>query len=479
MSESESKNIPYVRPDGLRYENLLPVGLKAKKMKKVFRPINTGKYRHDADNKIILELHGDFFLNARNSYLKFKIDTKGLINDNGATPAAKKVRLDGSAHSFIKSIVIRSGSRELERLSNYSLLHSALADMTLNRDYRSTSGSISEGYDDGFGYMAAQTQNVPSGKTQAYTEKMDGVVFDGAADGTDYVFCINILSGIMQANRYLPLLAMRGSSGLQLEIELEDPKVCFVDADHRTSTESDIVNCQYVMQDVEYHAETLHMGQEFNQGFLNMALSQGLQMHCVGYNHGVNHFDGSVGGEHHIGLSHRFRSLKYLFSILRAKGFENKLNNSAITKRLNNGVEAFRYEIGGSKFPEYDVNVKAAANGSGSAESFNQIELMTGKLGDRLNSSIFTRYNWCPPLTKDEATKNNHIQSRFVIGVELETYGNNNVESGISTSDGAPSMDLVVKTSTDAANIEARVDTYACYDFMLNINPDLTASVSF
>jgi hypothetical protein len=40
-------------------------------------------------------------------------------------------------------------------------------------------------------------------------------------------------------------------------------------------------------------------------------------------------------------------------------------------------------------------------------------------------------------------------------------------------------MDLVVKTSTDAANIEARVDTYACYDFMLNINPDLTASVSF
>jgi hypothetical protein len=314
---------------------------------------------------------------------------------------------------------------------------------------------------------------------------MDGVVFSGDEAGTEHVFCINILSGIMQSNRYLPLLSMRGSNGLQLEIELEDPNVCFVDAvainnkasSDNTSSTLSTGAVGYTMDQIEYHAETINMGQEFNQGFLNMVLSQGLQIHCVGYNHNVAHYNGSVEGEHHIGLSHRFRSLKYMFAILRAKGFENKIDNNSLTKRLSNNVRSFRYEIGGSKFPEYDVNCQASDNGRFSAESFNQIELMTGKLGDRLNSSCFNRYNWMPILTSKQATKNNVVDSKFIMGVELETYGNNNVESGISTADGAPSMDLVLNGV--ASGLECRVDNYACYDFMLNVNPDLTCSVSF
>jgi hypothetical protein len=67
------------------------------------------------------------------------------------------LNLESSAHSFFANIVIRSGSREIERLSNYNLLHCALADYTLNKDYRGTSGCVMEGYGDGQQFFGAVT----------------------------------------------------------------------------------------------------------------------------------------------------------------------------------------------------------------------------------------------------------------------------------------------------------------------------------
>jgi hypothetical protein len=76
MSSSEAQPVNYVRPAEMRYEELLPVGMKARKQKQVFRPANTGDYSPSGNSKILLNIHGDMFLNARNSFLKFKVGVK-------------------------------------------------------------------------------------------------------------------------------------------------------------------------------------------------------------------------------------------------------------------------------------------------------------------------------------------------------------------------------------------------------------------
>ena len=104
------------------------------------------------------------------------------------------------------------------------------------------------------------------------------------------------------------MLALRGSNGLSLEIELADPKQCFVQA---TSLAAGAV-LDYTMSQIEYHAECIHFSNDFNQMFLNKLMSDGgLQIHGVSYNNSVSTLDGDIGGETHVGISHRFRSLKF------------------------------------------------------------------------------------------------------------------------------------------------------------------------
>ena len=105
---------------------------------------------------------------------------------------------------------------------------------------------------------------------------------------------------------------------------------------------------------------------------------------------------------------------------------------------------------------------------------------MFGKLGDRLNSSCINRYNYCSNLTVPECGIDNTVDSRFVMAVDFDNYGSTeDLEQGMDLTTGAPNCNLVMYNSDNANGIEARVDSYACYDALLNINPDLTASVSF
>ena len=468
MSQSEAQQVPYVRPSEMRYEELLPVGMKARKQKQIFRPANVGDYDPSKNSKILLNVHGDMFLNARNSYLKFAVTP---------TIEAGGVALESSAHSFFANIVIRSGSREIERLSNYNLLHCALADYTLNKDYRSTSGSVMEGYGDGSVFKGAALINADDG---AASEPVATIVASRHPEvymetGTTRVFCINILSGLLQANRYIPMLALRGSNGLQIELELADPKQCFVEntAIPVTGTPA------YVMNGIEYHAECVHFSNDFNQMFLNKLMSDGgLQIHGVCYNNSVAHFNATEGGQKYVGISHRFRSLKFLMGIMRDSIALSDIKKRSLTHRLTNDLKAFHYEIAGSKYPEYAIECDVSTGKVG--EAFAEIEKMFGKLGDRLNSSCIDRFNFAPRVSTANANSA-AVNSRFIMGVELETYGHNNVESGIDTANGAPAMNLVVECNSAGtyAAASTRLDSFACYDCLFQVNPDLTLSVAF
>ena len=95
---------------------------------------------------------------------------------------------------------------------------------------------------------------------------------------------------------------------------------------------------------------------------------------------------------------------------------------------------------------------------------------MFGKLGDRLNSSVINRNNFAPRIQKEDSHAPNQ-NSKFMCGVELETYGSNNVEAGIDTANGSPSMNIVL--NLNVANTHSvkgtRVDSFAAFDALYQI----------
>jgi hypothetical protein len=165
-------------------------------------------------------------------------------------------------------------------------------------------------------------------------------------------------------------------------------------------------------------------------------------------------------------------------AIMRDSAALSDVAKRSITHRLTNDLKSFHWEIGGAKYPEYPIECDVEGRNVG--EAFAEIEKMFGKLGDRLNSSVINRNNLAPRISEDDSHAPNQ-NSKFMCGVELETYGSNNVEAGIDTANGSPSMNIVLNlNSADTHSVKGtRVDSFAAFDALYQINPDLTLSVAF
>ena len=72
----------------------------------------------------------------------------------------------------------------------------------------------------------------------------------------------------------------------------------------------------------------------------------------------------------------------------------------------------------------------------------------------------------------------------IVAGVDFElyshdSYGEAALDSASQAVDMRWELTMGQNSADDARGIDARIDSFACYDMMLIIKPDLTAAVSF
>ena len=511
MSDN-SQPPPMSLPKEMKYSDLLPVGVKAQRRKNIFRPSGGQNFGPKKTNKILIDVHGDFFQSCRTSYLQF-----ALKNVSGAS---KSHFLDGSAHSLIQSIVIRAGSREIERIDDYNVLHAMLADATVTKDYRSTCGSAMEGYGDGDScFPNAQVDAVDAnGSTPAVIgEPAKFIDEDYRVDenersnlkmpdylckhGEEHVFCLNLATAFLTSERYIPLVALRGSAGYQIEITLADGDVAFYAAAQKSGAgdtaqagsftdgrgtvytaalnfpiENPVQEVDYELSQVEYHVDAVYFSGDFNRNFvLHMQQMGGIQWAGVSYSHST-HVQLNPAGNASFPISHRHKSVKSLMSIFRNSGHINDVNNKSVTKRLAQHMQSYHYKIGGVQYPEYPVEVGV---GQGKlAPAATQLELVFGKLGDRVNSNCIDRYNFSPDLDQWQRAGCNNVVSKMIYSVELETYGSNSslLESGISTDSGSPNMMFSCNLGNNVTG-NMRIDTYAMYDCIFSILPDQSLSV--
>jgi hypothetical protein len=234
----------------------------------------------------------------------------------------------------------------------------------------------------------------------------------------------------------------------------------------------------YEISAVEYHVDAVYFSPDFNRNFvLNMQKMGGIQWHAVSYSHST-HVQQNPNGQTGMPISHRHKSLKSLMTVFRNSAHINDCNNKSITKRLAQNMNSYHYKIGGVQYPEYPVEV---GRGIGKlAPAATQLELVFGKLGDRVNSNCIDRFNFAPNLDRWQESGCNNVGSKMVYAVELETYGSNSslLESGISTDSGSPNMMFSCELLNNNS-INLRADTFGMYDCIFSILPDQTISVQF
>ena len=477
MSESNMQ-----LPAEMRYSDLLPVGVKSRHQRNIFRS-SAATYDSKGNNKSLIDIHGDMFLNARCSYLQFDVNVTAAGNP--------KLRLDSSAHSLIKSITIRAGSREIEKISEYNLLHAMLADTTMDMSYRSSVGAISEGLGDG--HLRYGNDRLLTGN-KIYDDEEKIAHWENEAnstlrscgpsvfktDGTDTkTFCLNLASGFLQCARYIPLLCLRSSSGFQLEVEWADIAEAFVSFEQPTAAAAAAAPPsansadKFTINNLQYNADCLYFSSDFNANFItNMQASGGLQIHCSNWSHS-SYVSMSSTGEQNIPVNHRFKSLKSLMSIVRDNTTLMSYDSKTLTKRCAVDADNFHYRIGGESYPQYPIGCKP---GNSPAEAISNLELCFGKLGSVNSCSNLDRTNFCPIQTKVQKGQQGQFESKMIYAVDLELYGSNSglLESGLNTSSGSPQMVFNIKKTGDKNLDSERVDVFGSYDCLITILPDLT-----
>ena len=245
---------------------------------------------------IRIPLNGPYFLNAPDSYLKFE-----TYITNGNT--AEIVRLDSSAHTYIQRLRIEGpDGSELERIEDYNVLHAMLLDFQSGDNHNHTSriyekvagrvGMVQQNmqYTTAAGYAVDTKFLADSGNSDKIYQTLDSIESEGdsffeqpnpvSVDLMQHIGSSNIMtvglklvSGLLQNERYLPLLALKGA-GLTLELTLASAENCFFSASTNDSSGAlptfTAAVPTYTIQNVEYIAQTIDFDEAFTATFMSM-----------------------------------------------------------------------------------------------------------------------------------------------------------------------------------------------------------------
>jgi len=110
-----------VAPKAVRFDDLLPLGVKGVAKARSFQP-NNGATFNATNNIIRIPLNSTGFLDGQHSYLSMQVTF--------TSAAGGTMTYDGGPHALIRQLRIEgSDGSELERVDNYNVIHAAMADL--------------------------------------------------------------------------------------------------------------------------------------------------------------------------------------------------------------------------------------------------------------------------------------------------------------------------------------------------------------
>jgi hypothetical protein len=358
-------------------------------MIKLLPQTGTGNYTPQGTNVIRIDIPPSVgFLDTQNSYLRFRIK----VDDTGVE-VRKPVYMDKNAMSWCERFeVISNNGSVLESIHDYNLLVNLLHKATSPDDYRLTAGKLL----DNQGCRAERMANLATKQGREYCVGLDA-------------------SGIFGGNtKYLPCQFVQGA--LTLEFTLAQFADCFVGqnpVDLAGNSLSSVGN--YTISNVEYVAECISFGQDYNYLFEQQLRSSGIDISFHSYrshHHSINNTS-----ESNIQLAQNSKSVKGVYCVIRDKDRMRSKNHESLSEYKSGNLQQYQFDLGGRLFPEFPVSLTDHGEVSCYANNLNSFNHFRDQNGgaevtrDHFQSSL--QMDTVKPVTGGSDPHNNAPIRRF------------------------------------------------------------------
>ena len=469
-------------PNAVNYSNQLPLGIEAKSQRRLFFPSTGDSYSGDGSSIIRISLNYDGMLDTSLSYLKFTYK-----NTSPTTGANNGEVVRDLGQPEISRLVISSGGVVLEDIQNYNqLVGSILVPCQANdgivaeqiNNFNAFAGTIAgvNSTDD----AKAKEVVVPVNGTQrgaltyetpiAGGGKLDGVAGNNISmkSGTSCSVCYKLVSGLLDNEKYLPLVLM--NNGLDIEIHLEQGV--------RQACNLDNVASAYEISNVRYVAHLIDLQRDFYD-MLRMTQQQSggvIQIAGQTYRHFSNSLAKGATSSQTFNIPVRARSIKSVFFVGAPASAGNQTYDLSSTSRM--AIEDYQIQIGATKYPPTPINGDKGS--AGNSEPYHELMKSFGKLGSTIHDNLLCGVNYMKADRLDGAVKG-AFMNFSPYGVDLETF-RAEIENGVDTSSRALPMSLLMTigagAGAGAGTTDLTLHTYALIDALFFVNMDGSVSVS-
>ncbi len=455
-------------PKSVRYSDVLPMALPSSSNRRIFLPTTGAEYAPDGNNIVRIDLASDSFLNPQNTYLQYDLE-------NADATASSKLTQDPSPMAPFARQRIESAGVVLEDTFQIGRLYSLLQNNQVSTSNLMSEGSILGNYNEDFVTSApagtdltvrANPKFMPSGNA---IQRIDS--------GESKTICVPIVSALFSQQKLIPLFLLNG--GLTLELTLNNAQSVGVAStdDGADPPVFTFVAPQWKVKNVRVVSEMVEMSNDFYDALRSeMMLTGSISIHGHGYRHYSNTI---AGGDSNptLNIPARMKSIKSILSTFHAQ--ENDTTNSQYSTSVfgRENITDYQYRIGSVNHPATAVQV--ATNKL--APAFAELQKCFGKfatidVGSNCNQHTY-RSNETDAGGSNEPLRDNHI-STFAIGVSLDSFANEALESGVDTATFSLPVTLsLTRTGGDQAYAVVN-DNYVMYDLFIYINADGSASPS-
>ncbi len=410
----------------------------------------SSSYASNSNNRILIPVQADGFLDATKSYLFLKVKSDHTSAGNHA------VKLDGNVAAIIDKIEISvaGSSGKVETLDRYNLFH--LYDQVWNSDPADL----------------AYQQAVNGGSAPALEWVAQGATLQkagGHGGVSDFkVLALKLKSGFL--NSYFGKAMPQGLPQFTIEITLASGVEAMI------AQNADVANSHFTVSECRFYAPVYQiLDEQVMAAYTRQITSQPTMWVAQSFSTIINTVSTQTGKQTHQ-LNASFRSLNGMISLMRPSGNTQDKEKNILTAFNITSLQSYMYRIGGVQYPQdaVDINsVEATGDGLNISRAYMEAAKTLAPHGHTHAKS--TAVSQTRFIAADAAGDNVGAGSACI---NLTRFSDDRlVNLGLNTS--GNSMPSILELDFAAQPAAQDLSTFCLYDVVYALNPNGMVERSF
>jgi hypothetical protein len=442
-------------PNSVNYADQFPLGIQATSHRRLFFPSTGDKYSPGGSNIIRIDINYDGLLDTAQSYLMFKFKNT----------STKKMKLD-LGQPVISRLRVESGGVVLEDIQDYNqllggiLVPSQSGFGNFHHESFNTNlgtGKVTTASNDNQLAACGYLQRNTSADTEQNANNFTGVI----GPGDEFTMCYKLVSGLLDNDKYLPLVLM--NAGLTISLELSPGNAVGV------SEHGDPVDIDYEVSAVRYVAHLIDLQRDFYTAMRGAQQQAGGNLTIAGTSFRSYTATVGTGLENTLNIPARVRSIKSVFWKI-STADSNQQYNLSTGNHAN--ISSYQLKISATNYPPTAVNVNAVTN---KIEPYLELQKAFGKLGSTVHSDLLGAGSYLILEDIDIDWADTRALSFAPFGIDLESF-RHEIENGVDTS--TRSLPMTLTLTGSGATKKLTVDVFVMYDALFYVDMNGAVNVS-